>query len=264
MLGWPHPFDTAATRWRLNSRPQTCRRPIRSFFSRWIGGWLPFANRGRDSRTRSTFSRGSFARRSNRPARPSHSRFRCHASRLPRASARAAAAARPAGAGRHPLRRRPVQPTRQPAPTAWGRRVERAPPPSIRSSTRPRAGCSIRSSYSPRPLCSTTTTWRIWRAAWTRTPSSSLPSPARPQRRWCGRSPSGCCHSWNTPTSRVGSGGYCPICGAWPLLGELRGVELSRFSRCAGCGAGWRARPARLSVLRQRRLPHAADADRRD
>jgi FdhE protein len=34
--------------------------------------------------------------------------------------------------------------------------------------------------------------------------------------------------------------GYCPICGAWPLLDELRGVELARYSRCSGCGAGWR------------------------
>jgi FdhE protein len=34
--------------------------------------------------------------------------------------------------------------------------------------------------------------------------------------------------------------GYCPVCGAWPLLGELRGVELARFSRCGACGAGWR------------------------
>jgi hypothetical protein len=36
--------------------------------------------------------------------------------------------------------------------------------------------------------------------------------------------------------------GYCPICGAWPLLDELRGTEPGRFSRCAGCGTGWRAR----------------------
>jgi FdhE protein len=34
--------------------------------------------------------------------------------------------------------------------------------------------------------------------------------------------------------------GYCPICGAWPLLGELRGVELSLWLRCSACGSGWR------------------------
>jgi FdhE protein len=36
--------------------------------------------------------------------------------------------------------------------------------------------------------------------------------------------------------------GYCPVCGAWPLLGELRGVELAAYLRCSGCGTGWRSR----------------------
>jgi FdhE protein len=34
--------------------------------------------------------------------------------------------------------------------------------------------------------------------------------------------------------------GYCPICGGWPLLGELRGIELAQWLRCAACGSGWR------------------------
>ena len=34
--------------------------------------------------------------------------------------------------------------------------------------------------------------------------------------------------------------GYCPICGGWPLLGELRGVERSEWLRCIACGGGWR------------------------
>ena len=34
--------------------------------------------------------------------------------------------------------------------------------------------------------------------------------------------------------------GYCPICGGWPLIGELRGVELAQYLRCAACGTGWR------------------------
>jgi FdhE protein len=34
--------------------------------------------------------------------------------------------------------------------------------------------------------------------------------------------------------------GYCPVCGGWPLIGELRGVELAQYLRCAGCGSGWR------------------------
>jgi FdhE protein len=34
--------------------------------------------------------------------------------------------------------------------------------------------------------------------------------------------------------------GYCPVCGAWPVLAELRGVELAEFLRCGGCGSAWR------------------------
>jgi FdhE protein len=33
--------------------------------------------------------------------------------------------------------------------------------------------------------------------------------------------------------------GYCPTCGGWPLLGEFRGLDQSRFLRCGLCAAGW-------------------------
>jgi FdhE protein len=33
--------------------------------------------------------------------------------------------------------------------------------------------------------------------------------------------------------------GYCPTCGSWPLLGEFRGLEQSRFLRCGLCTAEW-------------------------
>ncbi|HEY1296315.1 MAG TPA: formate dehydrogenase accessory protein FdhE [Chloroflexota bacterium] len=33
--------------------------------------------------------------------------------------------------------------------------------------------------------------------------------------------------------------GYCPICGGWPLLAELRGVDHAYWLRCAACGSGW-------------------------
>lgn len=33
--------------------------------------------------------------------------------------------------------------------------------------------------------------------------------------------------------------GYCPICGAWPVLAELRGLEQARRLRCGRCGADW-------------------------
>jgi len=33
--------------------------------------------------------------------------------------------------------------------------------------------------------------------------------------------------------------GYCPVCGAWPVLAELRGLERARCLRCGRCGADW-------------------------
>ncbi len=33
--------------------------------------------------------------------------------------------------------------------------------------------------------------------------------------------------------------GYCPVCGDWPILGELRGADLIAWLRCGACGSGW-------------------------
>lgn len=33
--------------------------------------------------------------------------------------------------------------------------------------------------------------------------------------------------------------GYCPVCGAWPALGELVGPEKKRMLRCVRCAAAW-------------------------
>jgi FdhE protein len=33
--------------------------------------------------------------------------------------------------------------------------------------------------------------------------------------------------------------GYCPVCGSWPLLAELRGLEQNRFLRCSLCASDW-------------------------
>jgi FdhE protein len=33
--------------------------------------------------------------------------------------------------------------------------------------------------------------------------------------------------------------GYCPMCGSWPLLGEFRGLEQTRWLRCGLCAAAW-------------------------
>ena len=45
----------------------------------------------------------------------------------------------------------------------------------------------------------------------------------------------------SSPDGAVWTRGYCPVCGGWPLLGELRGVELAQWLRCSACGAGWRS-----------------------
>lgn len=33
--------------------------------------------------------------------------------------------------------------------------------------------------------------------------------------------------------------GYCPVCAAWPILVELRGLDRSRHLRCGRCAADW-------------------------
>jgi FdhE protein len=35
------------------------------------------------------------------------------------------------------------------------------------------------------------------------------------------------------------SAGYCPICAAWPILAERRGLDRSRRLRCGRCAADW-------------------------
>lgn len=52
-------------------------------------------------------------------------------------------------------------------------------------------------------------------------------------RRWARHVPPG----WR--------GGCCPLCGAWPTLAEVRGIERSRRLRCARCGSDWATEPLR-------------------
>ncbi len=49
-------------------------------------------------------------------------------------------------------------------------------------------------------------------------------------------------HDDGSPETTLWQQGYCPICGGWPLLAELRGIELAQYLRCAACGSGWRSR----------------------
>jgi FdhE protein len=34
---------------------------------------------------------------------------------------------------------------------------------------------------------------------------------------------------------------YCPLCGAWPALAEVRGIDKARYLRCGRCGSDWQA-----------------------
>lgn len=40
-------------------------------------------------------------------------------------------------------------------------------------------------------------------------------------------------------TSQPWDRGYCPICGAWPVLAEQRGLEQRRYLRCGLCANSW-------------------------
>jgi len=50
-----------------------------------------------------------------------------------------------------------------------------------------------------------------------------------------------CNRRWAGVRSASSSEGYCPICGAWPTLAEVRGIERSRYLRCGRCGSAWQA-----------------------
>ena len=39
--------------------------------------------------------------------------------------------------------------------------------------------------------------------------------------------------------SRTWQRGYCPVCGAWPSLVEMRGIQRERHMRCGCCGGDW-------------------------
>lgn len=48
-----------------------------------------------------------------------------------------------------------------------------------------------------------------------------------------------CTRRWTASGGSAWSQGYCPVCGAWPSLAELRGIERTRHLRCGRCGASW-------------------------
>jgi FdhE protein len=50
-----------------------------------------------------------------------------------------------------------------------------------------------------------------------------------------------CNRRWRATVPRTWNEGYCPVCGSWPAFAEMRGIERSRFLRCARCGGEWAA-----------------------
>jgi FdhE protein len=50
------------------------------------------------------------------------------------------------------------------------------------------------------------------------------------------------CHrGWASLVPSTWTEGYCPVCASWPSFAELRGIERSRYLRCARCGGEWHA-----------------------
>jgi FdhE protein len=48
-----------------------------------------------------------------------------------------------------------------------------------------------------------------------------------------------CAQAWREHIPSVWTHGYCPVCGAWPALAELRGLERGRRLRCGRCASEW-------------------------
>lgn len=48
-----------------------------------------------------------------------------------------------------------------------------------------------------------------------------------------------CRRRWASAVPPDWARGYCPLCGAWPALAEICGVERDRYLRCGRCGSAW-------------------------
>jgi FdhE protein len=50
-----------------------------------------------------------------------------------------------------------------------------------------------------------------------------------------------CRRVWNKGHLESWTESYCPLCGAWPVLAEVRGIDKARYLRCGRCGSDWQA-----------------------
>jgi FdhE protein len=48
-----------------------------------------------------------------------------------------------------------------------------------------------------------------------------------------------CRRAWTDQMPGTWPRGYCPTCGAWPSLAEIRGLDGARHLRCRCCGGDW-------------------------
>jgi len=49
-----------------------------------------------------------------------------------------------------------------------------------------------------------------------------------------------CRRAWAERVPTSWAYGYCPVCGGWPSLAEIRGLDGARHLRCGCCGSDWR------------------------
>lgn len=50
--------------------------------------------------------------------------------------------------------------------------------------------------------------------------------------------------------------GYCPVCGAWPIVAESVGIERKRRARCGRCGTAWSSQPLRCVYCNESHHEH--------
>ena len=60
-----------------------------------------------------------------------------------------------------------------------------------------------------------------------------------------------CRRAWAEQTPTDWAYGYCPICGGWPALAEMRGLDGARHLRCGCCGGDWRTEWLRCPFCRE-------------